>query len=88
MLKIKEFLQKNKHELRCLIKIFLLVFIFNIVLLFCVNILSNGMVNDTIYNADSMRAFDDLTNFRGNHYRTRVHPLFVIFTQPFVQILK
>lgn len=88
MLKIKYFFQKNKSELLYLAKVFLLVFIFNIVLLFCVNILSNGMVNDTIYNADSMRAFDDLTNFQGNHYRTRVHPLFVIFTQPFIQILK
>lgn len=88
MSKIRELLQKNKHELCYLAKLFLLVFIFNIILLFCVNILSNGMVNDTIFNADSMRAFDDLTNFRGNHYRTRVHPLFVIFTQPFVQFLK
>ena len=86
MLKVKEFLQKNKHELRCLIKIFLLVFIFNIVLLFCVNTLSNGMVNDTIYNADSMRAFDDLTNFHVKKYRKIFNQLFVIFTQPFVQI--
>ena len=81
-------IRTNKSEILKIIKLFLIAFTLNVFLLFFINVFTNGMVNDAFFNADSLRAFDDLTNHLGNHYRTRVHPLFVIFTQPFVWMLK
>ena len=81
-------IKANREEILKIIKLFLIAFILNILLLFFINIFTNGTVNDAFLGADSLRAFDDLTNRVGNHYRTRVHPLFVIFTQPFVWMLK
>lgn len=39
--------------------------------------------NNIFFGADVSRIIDDLTIFDGNHYRTKVHPLFVILFNPF-----
>lgn len=40
------------------------------------------------FGADNARAYGDLTNIYANHYRIKVHPLFLILLQPFVLLTK
>lgn len=40
------------------------------------------------FEADSGRVFGDMTDRLGNHYRTKVHPLFVLLTHPPVMLLR
>lgn len=39
-------------------------------------------------NADTKRVFSDMSDPLADHYRTKVHPLFVLLTQPIVMVLK
>lgn len=41
-----------------------------------------------IFNADHFRVFADWNTFAENHYRTKVHPLYVLFIYPIFSILK
>jgi hypothetical protein len=38
--------------------------------------------NNFFFEADNFRALYDLTSFEFNHYRTKVHPIFVLLFQP------
>jgi hypothetical protein len=38
--------------------------------------------NDIFFHSDARRAADDMCRFDYRHYRTNVHPLFVLFTNP------
>lgn len=41
-----------------------------------------------LFDSDSSRVIGDMTNIYYDHYRLNVHPLFVLFVQPIVFILK
>ena len=87
--KIMDLLKSRDQDIKSILKIFLVAFVFNLSLLFIVNIFSNHSVsNGVFFNADTTRVYDDMTSFDANHYRTKVHPLFVLLTQPFVLVLK
>ena len=43
---------------------------------------------DVWFEADIGRVFDNMTNRSGNHYRTKVHPLFSLIGYPLVFLLK
>ncbi|QLE57520.1 hypothetical protein [Nostoc sp. TCL26-01] len=55
-------------------------------------LLHQGIVDPDAYNvwfgADCPRVFDDMVRPEADHYRTKVHPLFVILTLPVVLALK
>ena len=42
---------------------------------------------DFIFGSDPTRVIGDMTNVFGNHYRVRVHPLYVLILQPITLIL-
>lgn len=82
--KIKNTILENKKNL---IVIFLVSLLLNIVFMTLVNIATNGNTMDSFFGADSLRIFKDMTERDYNHYRTSVHPLFILFTQPYIFIL-
>ena len=43
---------------------------------------------DTWFNNDTTRSFDDMAVYEVDHYRTNLHPLFVMLTMPFVYALR
>lgn len=50
--------------------------------------LSSPPILDGIwFQADATRVFGDMTDRLGNHYRTKVHPLFVLLTHPPVTLI-
>ncbi|MDD3341510.1 MAG: HAD-IB family phosphatase [Bacilli bacterium] len=42
---------------------------------------------DVLFNADSPRVIGDMSDVFANHYRIKVHPLFVLITQPLVLLI-
>ena len=51
--------------------------------------LSSPAILDGIwFQADASRVFGDMTDRLGNHYRTTVHPLFVLLTHPPVTLIR
>lgn len=42
---------------------------------------------NSIFGADNFRVIEDMTVFSGSHFRTKVHPLFVILINPFGLLL-
>lgn len=67
-------------------QIFILFFVFYIFLGLCISYTINFDTN-LFFGADNARVFFDLTDIQYNHYRMKVHPLFLIFTEPIVLIL-
>ena len=43
---------------------------------------------DLLFESDTGRVIRDMTDMYGNHYRLKVHPLFVILTEPIFFILR
>ena len=86
-MKIKDFLTSHGDKTKEFLKIFTVVFALNLFLLSFVNLITNGTETDVFYGGDTPRVLQDMTMQEGLHYRTSVHPLFVILTQPFVRIL-
>ena len=86
-MKIKDFLTSHGDKIKEFFKIFTVVFALNLFLLSFVNLITNGTETDVFYGGDTPRVLQDMTMQEGLHYRTSVHPLFVILTQPFVRIL-
>ena len=86
-IKIKDFLTSHGDKIKEFLKIFTVVFALNLFLLSFVNLITNGTETDVFYGGDTPRVLQDMTMQEGLHYRTSVHPLFVILTQPFVRIL-
>ena len=86
-MKIKDFLTNHGDKIKEFLRIFTLVFALNLSLLTFVNLITNGTETDVFYGGDTPRVLQDMTMQGGLHYRTSVHPLFVILTQPFVRIL-
>ncbi|MBT3337696.1 MAG: hypothetical protein HN855_13080 [Anaerolineae bacterium] len=44
--------------------------------------------NDLLFGIDTIRVIDDMTVFSADHYRTSVHPLYLLFINPWGVILK
>lgn len=44
--------------------------------------------HDVLFGADIKRNVDDIANFRAEHWRTRTHPMFVLFFNPPGEVLK
>ena len=86
-MKIKDFLKNHGDKIKEFLKIFTIVFALNLFLLSFVNLITNGAETDVFYGGDTPRVLQDMTMQEGLHYRTSVHPLFVILTQPFIRLL-
>lgn len=86
-MKVKDFLTSHGDKIKEFLKIFTVVFALNLFLLSFVNLITNGTETDVFYGGDTPRVLQDMTMQEGLHYRTSVHPLFVILTQPFIRIL-
>lgn len=86
-MKIKDFLTSHGDRIKEFLKIFTVVFALNLFLLSFVNLITNGTETDVFYGGDTPRVLQDMTMQEGLHYRTSVHPLFVILTQPFIRVL-
>ena len=86
-MKIKDFLKNHGDKIKEFLKIFTIVFALNLFLLCFVNLITNGTETDVFYGGDTPRVLQDMTMQEGLHYRTSVHPLFVILTQPFIRLL-
>lgn len=86
-MKIKDFLKNHCDKIKEFLKIFTIVFALNLFLLSFVNLITNGTETDVFYGGDTPRVLQDMTMQEGLHYRTSVHPLFVILTQPFIRLL-
>ena len=86
-MKIKDFLKNHGDKIKEFLKIFTIVFALNLFLLSFVNLITNGTETDVFYGGDTPRVLQDMTMQEGLHYRTSVHPLFVILTQPFIRLL-
>lgn len=78
--KMKDFLKNHGDRIKEFLKIFSLVFALNLFLLSFVNLITNGTETDVFYGGDTPRVLQDMTLQDGLHYRTSVHPLFVILT--------
>lgn len=85
--KMKDLFERNEEKIKDFLKIFTIVFALNLFLLSFVNLITNGTETDVFYGGDTPRVLQDMTLHDSLHYRTAVHPLFVILTQPFVWAL-
>lgn len=47
----------------------------------------NNVGGNIYFGADNARAYGDLTGILSNHYRIKVHPLFLLFTQPITLLI-
>lgn len=68
---------------------YFLLFFFLYFTLGCYISYQNVVTSNIYFGADNYRAFGDLTELIfGNHYRIKVHPLFLLFTQPITTLIK
>ena len=65
------------------ITLFVLYFIFSLVFVFYINSIEYQFV----FGCDSPRVFSDWTDISANHYRTKVHPLYVLLVYPIVRFM-
>lgn len=66
--------------------LFCIVFLLYIFCGFCISY-QTTFDTDIFFGADNSRAFRDLTNITNNHYRIKVHPLFLLLAQPLVMLI-
>lgn len=89
---IDYFIMKLNEEIRVMrntkIRCFIIFILFFSIYLFIGVIFSHQYqtypANDFFFNADTLRVYDNMAIFDANHYRTKVHPLFVILLQPLI----
>lgn len=68
---------------------YFLLFFFLYFTLGCYISYQNVVTSNIYFGADNYRAFGDLTELIfWNHYRIKVHPLFLLFTQPITLLIK
>ena len=68
--------------------IFLLFFVFYLILgVFLSYHYDFKSNNNLLFDSDTSRVINDFSNILGNHYRIKVHPLYVLFVQPFIFLL-
>lgn len=76
--------EKKKIERFIIICLFFIYFVVSYVFLYFLQVPKQGF----IFNADHFRVFSDWNVFHENHYRTKVHPLYVLFIYPIFSIIK
>ena len=81
---IKELIPKKTETRLFLLSFFFLLFI---TILVTYNHEMNKCVN-LLFDSDTSRVIEDATEIIAKHYRLSVHPLFTLFTQPFVFVIK
>jgi len=80
-----QFNDKDKRVLlvTCLSILFVVYVIFSLVYVYYINSVSW----EFLFGCDSPRVLEDWTMLYANHYRTKVHPLYVLFVFPFASVL-
>ena len=66
---------------------YFLVFLFFYFILGSLISYQNNVGGNIYFGADNARAYGDLTGILYNHYRIKVHPLFLLFTQPITLLM-
>lgn len=82
---MKKFIEKYKTEILMVLILFTIYFFVGSILTYYLQ--TYKFVN-VLFDLDTPRVFMDLTSKAANHYRTSVHPLFVICFQPIIFVLK
>src|SRR5574344_214168 len=77
-------LNKYKDKIMIFCIGFLIYFIIGCIISYYINGINFW---NALFDLDTPRVFGDLAIKDFNHYRTAVHPLFVIFFQPIINIL-
>lgn len=80
------FEKKNHKKIACLLFAFFF-FLYTFLGIFLSYHFDFSENYDLLFNADSRRIIDDMSKIFGNHYRIKVHPLYVIMVQPFILLL-
>lgn len=77
--------QKRKKIITgiCFSSLFLIYLLIGIIYLYCLD----SVVLNFMFGSDTPRVLGDYTDFSANHYRTKVHPLYVLLIYPFAFIL-
>lgn len=84
----KEKQKLTDDEIKLLRKsIFLILFVINLVISLLTTFFINGVQWDYFFGCDSPRILSDWTDFGYNHYRTKVHPLYVLLIFPIFKLL-
>lgn len=78
-----EFIKKNQNFI-----LFAVFFVFYMTIGSCVVWYKQVTEFDMFWGADTPRVFWDLILITGNHYRIKVHPLFLLFCQPLCLFVK
>lgn len=79
---------ESKHNKKIAFTLFVIFFTFYIVLGLFLSYHYDFKKNyGLLFDADSARVISDFSNILGNHYRIRVHPLYVILVQPIILFL-
>lgn len=82
----KYFTKKKDKEVAYII-FFLFLFIYIFLGIFLTYHYDFSKNFDLLFNADTSRIIDDMSKIFGNHYRIKVHPLYVIMVQPIILFL-
>lgn len=84
-MKLNHFCMYFKKNISIPVLIFGIAFVIYIFLGICI---SYKMIDTNIFfGADNARVFEDLACIRGNHYRTKVHPLFLLLAETVILFL-
>lgn len=78
----------HKKEKICTIVCFAALFCFYLFVGLLCSYYSNGIQMGYLFGTDSTRIFKDWTDFFANHYRTKVHPLYVLLIYPIILLLR
>lgn len=81
---MKTFIKKNKTILSLFLIFFLFYMILGILHSYNFNIKSAW---DYLFSSDTPRIINDFSSIFGNHYRTNVHPLFILVFQPIILLM-
>ncbi len=85
---LKTDMLNEKKIKRLEILVFSLLFVFYLLVATLYMYYANGIKMNYLFGADISRVFEDWTKFYTNHYRTSVHPLYVLFIYPEFFVLK
>lgn len=73
---------KDKIYLKPILYFLLFVFYFTLACVFIGKY--NSSINNVFFGADTERVLNDFINYSANHYRTKVHPLYILLLFPII----
>lgn len=73
---------KDKRYLKPILYFLLFVFYFTLACVFIGKY--NSSINNVFFGADTERVLNDFINYSANHYRTKVHPLYILLLFPII----